>query len=349
MELVHPDDQVRTAVEIGKLVKGAEVANFRNRYRRADGEYRWLEWNIRAVAEERRLYATARDITVQQQAEMALQNQSDLLERTVRERTGELEESRLETLQRLAITAEYRDDATYQHTERVGRTSALIARRLGLSEEMVTLIRRAAPLHDIGKVGIPDNVLLKPGGLTPAEWKLMKRHTEMGARILGKGSFPVLQMAQEISLNHHERWDGGGYPNGRVGDAIPLVGRIVAVADVFDALTHERPYKAAWSIEEAIEEIENGRGTQFDPRVVDAFMSLDHTGLSEIVGGDPDEEPSLAPASDYVSAPAADLASAQADAAPAAAGRPAAPGRPLPALSWREVLAASPAGTSSRA
>jgi PAS domain S-box-containing protein/putative nucleotidyltransferase with HDIG domain len=296
IDFVHPEDQQRTREEMARNVEGAETTNFRNRFRRADGEYRWLEWNARPLAEERKIYATARDITVQHQAEEALQSQSDVLERTVRERTEELEESRLETLQRLAITAEYRDDATYQHTERVGRTAALIARRLGMSEDDVALIRRAAPLHDIGKVGIPDLILLKPGPLTPEEWDLMKEHTQMGARILGEGTFPVLRTAQEITLNHHERWDGRGYPNGLVGEQIPLVGRIVAVADVFDALTHQRPYKAAWSVEAALAEIARCRGSQFDPQVVDAFCALDHRHLLEDVASGPDlDAPSLAP------------------------------------------------------
>lgn len=280
VEFVHPDDRERTAVETAKLAEeGTDTVNFRNRYRTADGDYRWLEWNVHPVEEEQRTYATARDITIQQHAEQALQNQSDLLERTVRERTQELEKSRLETLQRLAIAAEYRDDDTHQHTERVGRTAALIARELGLPDRTVALIRRAAPLHDIGKVGIPDSVLLKPGALDPPEWDLMKRHVEIGARILAGGDFAVLQMAQEISLTHHERWDGGGYPYGHAGEAIPLVGRIVAVADVFDALTHERPYKEAWSLPEALAEINRGSGSQFDPQVVRAFEALDHERL----------------------------------------------------------------------
>jgi PAS domain S-box-containing protein len=164
VEFVHPEDRERTKREAAKLAEaGTDTVNFRNRYRTADGQYRWLEWNVRPVAEEKRLYATARDITAQQQAEEALQNQSDLLERMVRERTQDLEESRLETLRRLAIAAEYRDDDTNQHTQRVGRTAALIARELGLPEDEVELLRHAAPLHDIGKVGISDAILLKRG------------------------------------------------------------------------------------------------------------------------------------------------------------------------------------------
>jgi PAS domain S-box-containing protein/putative nucleotidyltransferase with HDIG domain len=300
LDFIHPEDQELTEAWTERMVGGAESASYRNRFQRADGEYRWLQWSIRPFAEEQRLYMTARDITSQQQAEHALQNQSDILERTVRERTEELEISRLETLQRLAVAAEYRDDSTYQHTERVGRAAAFVARGVGLAEADVALLRRAAPLHDIGKVGIPDHILLKPGKLNDEEWKLMKQHTEMGARILGEGSFPVLRMAQEISLTHHERWDGAGYPNGLAGEEIPMVGRILAVVDVFDALTHERPYKRAWSVRESLDEIAACSGTQFDPRVVDAFMMLDHSALLADVVSSELDSPALAPKSSYV-------------------------------------------------
>ncbi len=303
LDFIHPEDRERTAAETERMVEGAESASYRNRFKRADGEYRWLEWAIRPFAAEQRLYMTARDITTQHQAEEALQNQSDILERTVRERTDALEESRLETLQRLAIAAEYRDDATYQHTERVGRTCALIGRGLGLSEKDVALLRRAAPLHDIGKVGVPDQILLKPGKLSADEWHLMQEHTEMGARILGEGTFPVLRMAQEISLTHHERWDGGGYPNGIAGEEIPIVGRIVAVADVFDALTHERPYKRAWPAAEALAEIQRCSGTQFDPRVVDAFMRIEPSILLDDVGVSELDSPALPHKSSYAQVP----------------------------------------------
>lgn len=282
VEFVHPEDRERTEREAAKLAEaGTDTVNFRNRYRTADGQYRWLEWNVRPVAEEKRLYATARDITAQQQAEEALQNQSDLLERMVRERTQDLEESRLETLQRLAIAAEYRDDDTNQHTERVGRTAALIARELGLPADEVELLRRAAPLHDIGKVGISDAILLKPGKLTTAEFRAMQEHVEIGAKILADGKFPILRLARVVALTHHERWDGTGYPYRLAGEAIPLAGRITAVADVLDALTHERPYKSAWSLPDAVAEIERLAGEHFDPDVVAAFLALDHRLLLE--------------------------------------------------------------------
>jgi PAS domain S-box-containing protein/putative nucleotidyltransferase with HDIG domain len=280
VEFVHPDDRERTEAETAKLAETTEDSiSFRNRYRRADGVYRWLEWNATSVAKEGRIYATARDITPQQQAERALENQNDLLDRSVRERTGALEEARLEILQRLALAAEYRDDDTHQHTERVGRAAALIAQQLGISQESVAVIRRAAPLHDIGKVGIPDTILLKPGKLSPEEYHLMQEHTEIGAKILTDGKFAVLRLAREIALSHHERWAGGGYPNDLRGDSIPLAGRITAVADVFDALTHERPYKAAWPVDEALTEIEGLAGEHFDPAVVRAFSALPHERL----------------------------------------------------------------------
>jgi putative two-component system response regulator len=284
VEFVHPDDRERTAAETARLVEeDGTTVSFRNRYRTGDGDYRWLEWTSRAVPSEGRIYSTARDITVQKQTEEALQNQSDLLERTVRERTRALEEARLETLRRLALAAEFRDEDTHEHTERVGRTAALVARRLGLPDEAVALLRRAAPLHDIGKLGVSDAILLKPGKLNPEELETMREHTVIGARILADGKFPVLRLAGQIALTHHERWDGTGYPTGTAGDAIPMSGRIVAVADVFDALTHDRPYKKAWSVDAAVAEIRSLAGKQFDPRVVEAFETLDHHGLLDSV------------------------------------------------------------------
>jgi PAS domain S-box-containing protein/putative nucleotidyltransferase with HDIG domain len=279
IQFVHPEDRERTDAETAKLAQGIHTVSFRNRYRTAQGEYRWLEWNVRPVDDERRLYATARDITLQHEAEEALKNQSEILEQRVRERTQALEESRLETLKRLAVAAEYRDDDTHQHTERVGRTAAMIANSLGLPSETIAVIRRAAPLHDIGKVGIPDAVLLKPGRLTAEEFEAMQEHVTIGAKILAEGRFAVVRFARVIALSHHERWDGTGYPQGLRGEEIPIAGRLVAVADVFDALTHERPYKRAWSVDEAVEEIRQLAGTHFDPQVVEAFETLDHERL----------------------------------------------------------------------
>jgi putative two-component system response regulator len=203
-----------------------------------------------------------------------LRKNNENLEIMVGQRTADLEEARLEILERLAVAAEYRDDTTGQHTRRVGRVSALISRALGLSREEVELMERAAPLHDVGKIGVPDQILLKGGRLTPEEFSLMKTHTHIGAKILGGSSNKLLQFAEEIALYHHEHWDGSGYTPGLAGASIPLSARIVAIADVYDSLTHERPYKRAWSKEEAVTEIKAGTGSHFDPDVVGAFMEI---------------------------------------------------------------------------
>ena len=196
------------------------------------------------------------------------------LEERVAERTHELEEARLEILYRLARAAEFRDDQTGQHTMRVGRISGRIAQVLGLAEDAHELIARAAPLHDIGKIGISDTILLKEDRLDARERELIESHTIIGADILSGSRFPLLQLAEEIALSHHERWDGKGYPHGLAHENIPLAGRIVAVADVFDALTHDRPYKRAWTAREALTEIEAHSGSQFDPTVVEALLRI---------------------------------------------------------------------------
>lgn len=197
-----------------------------------------------------------------------------LLEERVAERTHELEEARLEMLYRLARAAEFRDDQSGQHTLRVGRVAGRIAQVIGLPRESQELIARAAPLHDIGKIGIPDAVLLKPGRLQPVEREVIETHTVIGAEILSGSRYPLLQLAEETALSHHERWDGHGYPRRLAGENIPLVGRIVAVADVFDALTHDRPYKDAWTVRAALTEIEANAGTQFDPTIVEALLRV---------------------------------------------------------------------------
>jgi HD-GYP domain-containing protein (c-di-GMP phosphodiesterase class II) len=185
-----------------------------------------------------------------------------------------LQDSQLLVIQRLAVAAEYRDDDTGQHTRRVGRLSELIGAALDLPEEQLLLLRQAAPLHDVGKIGIPDSILLKRGRLTREEFERMKAHTSVGAAMLAGRNFPLLEMAEEIALGHHERWDGTGYPRGIDAEAIPLAARIVAVADVFDALTHARPYKRAWTVTDAITEISRQRGKQFDGAIVDAFLRV---------------------------------------------------------------------------
>ncbi len=152
--------------------------------------------------------------------------------------------------------------------------AARLGRSLGLGDAEVELIRRAGPVHDLGKIAIPDTILLKPERLTEEEYEVVKTHAELGARILEESTAPLFKTAEQICRSHHERWDGGGYPDGLAGDDIPLVGRLVAVADVFDILVHERPYKEGMSVEDAAEELRRNAGTQFDPAVVDAFDSL---------------------------------------------------------------------------
>jgi putative two-component system response regulator len=205
---------------------------------------------------------------------LALLDQAETLERQVRERTAELEQARLETLNSLALAAEYRDDATGQHTRRVGELSARIAQALGLPKDAIARVHRAAPLHDVGKIGIRDGILLKPARLTTEEREEMKRHTVIGAELLSVGCSGTLRLARQIALTHHERWDGYGYPSGLAGGDIPIEGRIVALADTWDALIHERPYKPAWPQDAALAEIAQLRGSQFDPHVVDAFFDV---------------------------------------------------------------------------
>jgi HD-GYP domain-containing protein (c-di-GMP phosphodiesterase class II) len=184
------------------------------------------------------------------------------------------ESMRVDTLRRLALAAEYRDDNSPEHTQRVGALAARMARQMGQDDRMVWLVRQAAPLHDLGKIAIPDSILLKPGRLEPEEFEVVKTHAVLGARVLAEGESELLAVAEQIARSHHERWDGGGYPDGRAGETIPLVARLVAVADVFDVLVHERPYKEAWTVEDAAGEIRAGAGTQFDPAVVAAFDAL---------------------------------------------------------------------------
>lgn len=281
LSFVHPDDREATLAEAERQAKaGEEVLRFENRYRHLDGSYRWLEWTSRPDAEARELIAVARDVTVRKKAEETIRRYQEVLEREVAERTKELEEARLEILRRLALAAEFRDDDTFEHTERVARTSAVLTEELGLSEHDATLMRQAAPLHDIGKLGISDGILLKPGKLTAEEFETMQAHAALGAKILSGSHSDVLQLAERIALTHHEWWNGSGYPAHLSGDEIPQCGRIVALADVFDALTHVRPYKEAWPVERAVDEVRRLRAVQFDPDVVDAFGRLDAEELA---------------------------------------------------------------------
>jgi putative nucleotidyltransferase with HDIG domain len=182
-----------------------------------------------------------------------------------------------DALNRLLLAAEYRDDNTHEHTQRVGELAAGLARELGLGDRMTALVRQAAPLHDIGKIAIPDSILLKPGRLTDEEFEVVKTHAVLGARVLMGSDAEVVQVAERIVRSHHERWDGGGYPDGLRGEDVPVEARLVALADVFDVLVHERPYKESWTVEAAVEEIRGGAGTQFAPEVVRAFERLGPT------------------------------------------------------------------------
>ncbi|MGI8550526.1 MAG: HD domain-containing phosphohydrolase [Dehalococcoidia bacterium] len=202
------------------------------------------------------------------------------LENRVRERTQEVELAQIETLQRLAVAAELRDDTTARHTQRVGDAAASLARVLGLREHEVELLRQAGPLHDVGKLATPDAILLKPGKLTPEEFVQMQRHTTDGAALLAGSRSPALQLGETVALAHHERWDGTGYPAGLKGEAIPLPAQIVSIVDVYDALTHQRPYKRAWPVGESLAEIERQSGRQFDPHLVKVFLQLCRSGPS---------------------------------------------------------------------
>lgn len=195
------------------------------------------------------------------------------------ERTREIEDEHLEVLQRLAAVAEFRDRETGEHPRRVGRLAGLIAEQLGLPAEVVDNIRRAAPLHDIGLIGIPDAIMLKETSLTEEEQRIMRTHVAIGARILAGGQSELLQTAQRIALSHHERWTGRGYPNGLAGERIPIEARIVGMVDSFEALTHERPFRPAWTLQKTLAFIGDESGVLFDPQVVTAFLKLRRAGV----------------------------------------------------------------------
>jgi len=203
---------------------------------------------------------------------LALADQNRALEHKVNERTAELHATRLEIIRRLGRAAEYKDNETGMHVLRMSYYARAIALGAGLGAEFAETLLSAAPMHDIGKIGIPDRILLKPGKLDDGEWKVMRRHPQIGAGIIGLHHSPLLETARIVALTHHEKWDGTGYPRGRRGEDIPIEGRVVALADVFDALTTERPYKKAWPVAEALELIRRERGRHFDPALVDVFF-----------------------------------------------------------------------------
>ena len=211
--------------------------------------------------------------------QLALYDQNRVLEQKVRERTEELQQTRLEIIRRLGLAAEFKDNETGLHVIRMSHYSRLIAEVVEHGDEWSDLVFNAAPMHDIGKIGIPDKVLLKPGKLDDEEWKLMRKHPEFGVAIIGEHSSELMQMSREIALSHHEKWNGSGYPYGLKNEKIPLSGRIVAIADVFDALTAERPYKKAWTVENAVKFIDDHSGSHFDPNLVPLF----HVVMSEIL------------------------------------------------------------------
>jgi putative two-component system response regulator len=215
----------------------------------------------------------------------ALNDQNAKLETRVLERTADLHDGYVETIFTMTRAAEHKDEDTGAHVQRISYYGSALARLMGQSEEFVDAIFYASPMHDIGKIGIPDHVLLKPGGFTPEEWSIMKTHAEMGAEILGNSKSPYLKMGAEIALNHHERWDGGGYPNGIQGEAIPLAARIMNICDIYDALRSKRPYKPAFDHDKAIEILTQGDGrtlpTHFDPEILSVFKA-NHTVFQDI-------------------------------------------------------------------
>lgn len=198
------------------------------------------------------------------------------LEQRVLERTRALEDARIEMLDRLALAAEYRDDNTGEHTRRISQLARHLARTIGLADPKVELIARAAPLHDVGKVGIPDAILLQPRQLSRDEFEVIKTHTSIGARILSGSRVPLLRVAQELALSHHERWDGRGYPEGLCGEEIPLSARIVALADAMDAMTHPRRYARTYPTDEALAFVAEESGRQFDPTLAEALLDSAH-------------------------------------------------------------------------
>ena len=260
LDFTHPEDREHSAAAVDSVMSGALGApHFDARYLHASGrvvETRIALTAIRDDADEvAQLFAQVEDVT------------------DARRTTRELQQAQFEMLARLAAAAELHEDDTGQHTLRVADLSVAIGRTIGLPDEQLELLRLAAPLHDVGKIAISDAVLRKRGKLTIEEFDQVKTHTTSGAQMLAGSPYELLALAEQIALTHHEHWDGSGYPTGLAGEAIPITGRIVAVADVFDALTHPRPYKAAWSTADAITELTSHAGTHFDPLVVDAFLS----------------------------------------------------------------------------
>jgi len=227
---------------------------------------------VRKPFEHVELLARVRNLLEVRVSAKRMKSQNQELERRVLDRTRELHDTQLEVVRRLGRAAEYRDNETGMHILRMSKVSELLARALGLSGAMCDLLLNASPMHDIGKIGVPDNILLKPGRFEADEWGVMKTHAQIGADILSGDDSELMKLAQLIALTHHEKWDGSGYPAGLTGEEIPLVGRIVAVADVFDALTSKRPYKKAWEVDDAVAFMKEQSGKHFDPQVLALFI-----------------------------------------------------------------------------
>lgn len=220
------------------------------------------------------LLARVNNLLILRNQTRQLSNRALLLASEVRKATQEIHSREREIVHRLSLAAEYRDLETGHHIKRMAKFSQMIAQEIGLPEAECELILEAAPMHDIGKVAIPDEILLKPARLTEDEWGLMKRHAELGYSILSGSKSPLIRVAATIAHTHHEKWDGSGYPRGLKGDQIPIYGRVVAIADVYDALTSVRPYKRAWDTEAAVNLLRDQSGRHFDPRCVEAFLNI---------------------------------------------------------------------------
>lgn len=225
------------------------------------------------------LLSRVRNLLEVQMAQKYMRDQNKILEKKVQLRTKAIHETRLQVVRRLGRAAEFRDNETGLHIIRMSKMSVIIAKATGMDEEQCDLLLNAAPMHDIGKIGIPDKILLKPGKFNPDEWEIMKTHAQIGAKILSGDESDLMRMAFDIAISHHEKWNGKGYPNKLRAESIPLVGRITAIADVFDALTSRRSYKEAWPIEKAITLIKNQSGLHFDPALVKLFLG----NLPEII------------------------------------------------------------------
>jgi PAS domain S-box-containing protein len=297
VELVHRDERAAVRATLDATADSSRAgAEGCSRFATTDGKYRWLRWSASAWPTDGAIRILARDVTQQRTTQQQLANSARWLEARVLERTHELEQAQAETVELLAGAIAYRDRPGALQDQRVGQIAAEIATRLGLRAEQVGRLRQAARLLDIGKLAVPDRILQKAGNLSPEERGVMETHAALGALLLSRSSSPVLQMAAVIAASHHEWWDGSGYPNGLTGERIPLLARIVAVADGFAALTHERPHMPAWPVTQALAEIQCSSGSRFDPRVVGALRAVCEGG--QPAGAGPDSRGGQAPSAE---------------------------------------------------